>query len=347
MTKQQNTIICDQSNLRKAIHLEADVDSGQAEAIKLPHRLAADIDFTAVDIETDRRANEASSEPVEPSKTQCRPWVYLSVVVLLLGAIELGTFILGVWYQRDWLAALWLIVTSVIFLLVVKMVIVEWIGVKQLKRQQAFQQQSMQMHNSPGLGQAHVFCREQLSLLSHAHIDTDSFNSNLKDHHNDAEIMSLFEQSIIAQIDTRVTSLISGHASACAAMIAVSPFALLDMLIVLWRNLVMIKQVSHLYGLNMGYWGRVKLIQKLFKLMLYAGAAEIISDVGTYAVGNTVTSKLSTSMAQGLGAGVLTARIGLKAMQECRPMPFLSSPKPGLNSITQEVLKTLKSKIVQ
>ena len=124
-------------------------------------------------------------------------------------------------------------------------------------------------------------------------------------------------------------------------MIAVSPFALLDMMIVLWRNIRMMNQVSEIYGLHLGYWARVKLIRKIFHTMLYAGAAEIISDAGNYALSAGITGTLSSRVAQGMGAGVLTARIGLKAINESRPLPWLSQTKPGLSGITKQLLADL------
>ena len=47
-------------------------------------------------------------------------------------------------------------------------------------------------------------------------------------------------------------------------------------------------------------------------------------------------------MAQGLGSSVLTARVGLRAMQVCRPLPFLEGEKPRLKEIRKEIIKSLK-----
>jgi putative membrane protein len=103
----------------------------------------------------------------------------------------------------------------------------------------------------------------------------------------------------------------------------------------------MINQLSSLYGVRLGYWGRVALIKQIFRSMLYAGAAEILSDAGNYALGVGLTGKISTRVAQGLGAGVLTSRIGLKALNECRPMPWLSATRPGLSSMTNQLREEL------
>jgi putative membrane protein len=42
-----------------------------------------------------------------------------------------------------------------------------------------------------------------------------------------------------------------------------------------------------------------------------------------------------------MGAGVLTARIGLKAINESRPLPWLLEAKPGLSGISKQLLADL------
>jgi putative membrane protein len=150
---------------------------------------------------------------------------------------------------------------------------------------------------------------------------------------------------VLAPIDKLAMKQVTKNASAASVMIAVSPFALLDMLIVLWRNIRMMNQVSEIYGLQLGYWGRVKLIRKIFRTMVYAGATEILSDAGNYAFSAGITGKLSTRIAQGMGAGVLTARIGLKVINESRPLPWISQSKPGLSAVSKELLADLNKQI--
>jgi putative membrane protein len=64
--------------------------------------------------------------------------------------------------------------------------------------------------------------------------------------------------------------------------------------------------------------------------MLYEGAAEIMSDAGNYALSAGIAGQLSTCVAQGVSAGVLTARIGVKVTNESRPLPWISQTKLGL-----------------
>jgi putative membrane protein len=222
----------------------------------------------------------------------------------------------------------------------------EWRGLRQLKRQEAMRQSSLQLYDTPAIGLGKIHCQTIAANLPKQYEgDVIVWQSVLAEHHTDNEVISLFEHSVIAKVDKKALSIITANAGAASALIAVSPFALLDMAIVLWRNLRMLNQISEAYGVHLGYWGRISLIRKIFHTMLYAGAAEIISDAGNYALGAGVTGKLSSRAAQGMGAGVLSARIGLKAMQECRPMPWLSVEKPGLADISKQLLTDLNKRI--
>ncbi|MFS6802355.1 DUF697 domain-containing protein, partial [Edwardsiella tarda] len=46
--------------------------------------------------------------------------------------------------------------------------------------------------------------------------------------------------------------------------------------------------------------------------------------------------------AQGIGAGLLTARLGIKAMELCRPLPWLDDDRPRLGDFRRELLAQLR-----
>jgi putative membrane protein len=280
-------------------------------------------------------------------KRKGKKWlVFLTALVLLASSAELVIFIRTMVEEMDWLAGVWLVVFSCLGAMVLRQGFVEFSGLKQLKRQNVIRSDSEKMGSSSVIGLAEQHCLKIAKTLpTDYQYLVGNWRDNVEAHHTDSEVLSLFELQVLAPIDKLALKQVSKNASAASVMIAVSPFALLDMLIVLWRNLRMMNQVSEIYGLHLGYWGRVKLIRKIFHTMLYAGAAEILSDAGNYALSAGITGKLSTRVAQGMGAGVLTARIGLKAINESRPLPWLSQKKPGLSGITKQLLTDLNSQL--
>jgi len=120
-------------------------------------------------------------------------------------------------------------------------------------------------------------------------------------------------------------------------MIAFSQFAAIDMLLIFWRNLRVIEDVTAAYGIELGYWGRIGLLRQVLRNMAYAGAAEVAAEVGMEMMGASITGKISTSVAQGIGAGLLTARLGLRTMDACRPIPWGSDERPKLDAVRREL----------
>ena len=279
-------------------------------------------------------------------KTTHKWMAFLFAIVLLASSAELVFFIMAMVEQMDWLAGVWLAIFSTLGILVLRQVFTEYRGLKQLKRQDEIRTQSQQMASTSVIGLAEQHCLKIAGSLPKDYQNlVTNWRNSVDSHHSDSEVLSLFEHQVLAPIDKLALKQVSNNASAASVMIAVSPFALLDMLIVLWRNIRMMNQVSAIYGLHLGYWGRVSLIRKIFHTMLYAGAAEILSDAGNYALSAGITGKISTRIAQGMGAGVLTARIGLKAIDESRPLPWLSESKPGLSGLSKQLLADLNKQL--
>jgi putative membrane protein len=55
-----------------------------------------------------------------------------------------------------------------------------------------------------------------------------------------------------------------------------------------------------------------------------------------------LAARLSARAAQGIGAGLLTARLGIKAMELCRPLPWIDGDKPRLGDFRRELVGQLK-----
>jgi putative membrane protein len=60
--------------------------------------------------------------------------------------------------------------------------------------------------------------------------------------------------------------------------------------------------------------------------------------------GGGVLSKLSRRFGEGLVNGALTARVGVAAMEVCRPMPFTKSRRPSVSGIVKRALTGLFGK---
>ncbi len=107
-------------------------------------------------------------------------------------------------------------------------------------------------------------------------------------------------------------------------IVAVSPLAVIDMFFLSWRNIRLVNQIAQIYGIELGYWSRLRLLKMVLLNLAFAGATEVVQDIGLDWLSQDLTAKLSARAAQGIGVGLLTARLGIKAMEFCRPLVFLS-----------------------
>ena len=62
-----------------------------------------------------------------------------------------------------------------------------------------------------------------------------------------------------------------------------------------------------LYEVITGYLSRVRLWRQLVLNLVYAGVSELLVDVGPDLLGAELAGKLSARVAQGVGAGLMTA----------------------------------------
>ncbi|TRX57244.1 YcjF family protein [Thalassomonas sp. M1454] len=217
-------------------------------------------------------------------------------------------------------------------------------GLAQFKRQNKTQQKANLLLANETNFDSTCFCQKVSSRLPSDAITEQQaiWLESLTDELTEQEIMTLYSRLVLSKVDEQALAQIAKFSTEAVVLVAVSPVAIIDMLVLMWRNLRMIDKIAGLYGMRLGYWSRIKLIKQVFTNMVYAGASEIIADVGVEMLGIETLGRLSTRMAQGLGAGMLTARLGIKTLKLCRPIPFTETA-PGITQVRQEVISQVKA----
>lgn len=169
-----------------------------------------------------------------------------------------------------------------------------------------------------------------------------ALKDNLSDAHDDREVVRMVDLQLLQDIDRRSYQLVLRAARDTAVATALSPAALLDVVIVLWRNLKLVREVATLYGARPGYVGSLKLLRRMLANIAIAGVAESGNDLMVEALGSTLAASLSTRVGQGVINGLLTARVGLTAMHLCRPLAYDETNRPSLKRIRRELLNVPK-----
>lgn len=269
-------------------------------------------------------------------------WLWRIAILLLFVLVIIETvefFIIG-FNQEPLIASIYGALLFVLSLITGKVLLREYIGLSQFKQRQSLQKSVSTSLSLGGEISAIELCEnisKQLPCDTDFPLDRQQYLDL-----NEGEILRLYSRKVLSQVDKKALDKLGKFSTEAVVLVALSPIAIVDMMLLVWRNFKMIDEISHLYGLRLSYWSRIKLIKQVFVNMVYAGASEVIADLGTDLLGADLLGKLSARLAQGLGAGMLTARLGLKTIQLCRPIPF-EQEGPKLKDVRKQIITKIKS----
>ncbi len=154
-------------------------------------------------------------------------------------------------------------------------------------------------------------------------------------------LLALAEAEVLAPLDALVRAEVEAAARQVATVTALIPLALADVATALVSNLRMIRRVAEIYGGRSGSLGSWRLLRRVFLSLVATGVVALTDDlIGSFA-GGGILSKLSRRFGEGVVNGALTARVGLAAMDICRPMPFVALPRPGVSATISRALAGL------
>lgn len=288
---------------------------------------------------SDEKIEKVDDDLVPEARKPSWLWRTLGVVFITLVAVETTQFFMAGFSQSPIIASLYAILLAGLSVVCGRSIWREWSGLRQFKSQQHLKQHAQNIFNEAGDIDAVSLCEKISQRLPSdlAEVDQGAWHNLKLEEYNDVEIMQLYSRKVLSQVDQKALKEIAKFSSESVVLVALSPIAILDMLLMLWRNLRLVNKIAALYGLKLSYWSRIKLIKQVIVNMAYAGASELVADLGADLLGAELLGKLSARMAQGLGAGMLTARLGLKAMHLCRPIPF-ADDAPKLGHIRQKIV---------
>ncbi len=142
------------------------------------------------------------------------------------------------------------------------------------------------------------------------------------------EIINAVSRDILTPIDIEVEKLIFKYAKENGVVSAVSPVAILDLLFLFWRNMRMAREIFELYGFKTGFVGQFVIMRKIGEALFFAGVAEMTEEAISILTSQTLVSKVSSSIASGLGNAIFTVRVGIAVIETVRPIK--SENKIGL-----------------
>jgi len=154
----------------------------------------------------------------------------------------------------------------------------------------------------------------------------------LRASHSDADVIGLFVREVLDPLDRQAAARVSRAARDTAIGVAASPVGLLDAVIGIARALRMIREIATIYGLRPGTFGSLRLLKRVLLDGAGFATADLASDAWTEIIGglgSRVTGMVSGKLGEGVFAAVRMTRLGLAAMQACRPVPFADEQRLG------------------
>ncbi len=157
-------------------------------------------------------------------------------------------------------------------------------------------------------------------------------------------LLGLVEVEVLAPLDAAATRQIEAAARQVATVTAIVPLALADVIVALTANLSMIRRVAEIYGGRAGTLGSWRLIRSVMTHLVATGAVAVGDDLLGSVGGGHLLSKLSRRFGEGIVNGALTARVGVAAIEVCRPLPFRARPRPSVTGLVRRALTGLFAK---
>ncbi|MBE0693713.1 MAG: TIGR01620 family protein, partial [Aquamicrobium sp.] len=145
-----------------------------------------------------------------------------------------------------------------------------------------------------------------------------------------ADLVRLAESELLGPLDARAQALILDAAKRVSIVTAVSPRALVDIAYVLYEAARLIRRLAELYGARPGTLGFIRLSRDVVAHLAVTGAVAAGDEFVHQIVGQGLAARLSAKLGEGVVNGMMTARIGVAAMETVRPLPFTALKRPGM-----------------
>ncbi|MFZ0837095.1 MAG: TIGR01620 family protein, partial [Xanthobacteraceae bacterium] len=157
-----------------------------------------------------------------------------------------------------------------------------------------------------------------------------------------ADLIRLAERELMAPLDVQARRMVSAAAKRVSLVTAVSPRAVVDLLFVLYTALSLMRRLARLYGSRPGTLGMIRVFRLVLSHLALTGGMAAGDSLISQVLGHGVAARVSARLGEGVLNGLLTARLGLAAIEVTRPLPFAALPPPALNDLAGELLRPRK-----
>ncbi|WP_166416764.1 YcjF family protein [Cochlodiniinecator piscidefendens] len=271
-------------------------------------------------------------------------WALLGALASFAVSLWAWDFVTGLLLRNQILGGIATVLVALLLLVMLILILREWAGFSRLRRLDRLQAAAEKALAEDDLGAA----RDVTQRLAKLYKDRDDlkwgrdrFETRASEVFDADGLLGITEAEILAPIDLAARREVEAAARQVATVTAIVPMALADLITALLANMRMIRRVAELYGGRTGTLGNWRLTRSVFAHLVATGAVAVGDDLIGSIAGGGVLSKISRRFGEGVINGALTARVGVAAIEVCRPLPFHREKKPTVTGIVQRALTGL------
>lgn len=183
--------------------------------------------------------------------------------------------------------------------------------------------------------------RKLMALYAHRPETTwgrERLSEGLNDTFDAPAVFSLAEKELLAPLDAAASKEVEQAARQVATVTALVPLALADVVTALVANIRMIRRIAEVYAGRSGTLGSWRLTRAVMAHLVATGAVAVGDDLLSSIAGGSVLGKISRRFGEGMVNGALTARVGIAAMEVCRPLAFTKQTRPSVRQLVKRAL---------
>lgn len=266
----------------------------------------------------------------------------LGALVSLGVGLAVANMIEALFARADWLGYAGLGAAALVALAVAAILIRELIGLARLGRIAHLRADANKAAEADDRRAAHRTI-SQITALYRTDPETARGRAELAAHRGEIidgrDLLKLAEKSLLTAKDAQARAMILNSAKRVTAVTAISPRAVVDVLFVLIETVGLVRRLATVYGGRPSGLGMIRLIRMVTAHLALTGSIALTDGLVQQLIGHGMAARLSARLGEGVVNGLLTARIGLAALDVCRPLPYLAGKPPALGDILNELTR--------
>jgi putative membrane protein len=271
-------------------------------------------------------------------------WSALSGLVLLAIGLAVTRVVEDLFARSPWLGAIGLAFAVLAGAALAALLVREVLGLLRLATVESLRRRALAVIESDDREQGRALLADMLALtrpiprLARGRATLERHRTDIID---GRDLLRLTEHELMGPLDAEARALVAAASKRVSIVTAISPRAAVDMVFVLANALNLIRKLAVLYGGRPGTLGVLKLLRQVVSHLAVTGGVAVTDSVLQQVIGHGLAARLSARLGEGMVNGLLTARLGLLAIDLTRPLPFFALPRPALNDLAGTLLRSV------